>query len=100
VMVGDGEQYAAAAALMIREMGVPARVVLGFVPGSGDDEEGDDDTPPPTTRDGAVEIRGSDVQAWVEVALAGHGWVPFDVTPPRTQTPEQEQEETDTDPQP
>lgn len=99
VMVGDGEQYAAAAALMIREMGLPARVVLGFVPGSGDDE-GDGDVVVPTDEDGAVEIRGRDVQAWVEVAFAGHGWVPFDVTPPRSRTPEQEQEETDTDAQP
>ncbi|SFK04609.1 transglutaminase domain-containing protein [Cellulomonas sp. KH9] len=97
LMVGDGEQYAPAAALMIREMGLPARVVLGFVPGSGDD---DGEGAPPTDQDGPVEIRGRDVQAWVEVAFAGHGWVPFDVTPPRSRTPEQEQEETDTDPQP
>ncbi|UZN01785.1 transglutaminase-like domain-containing protein [Cellulomonas sp. S1-8] len=100
VTVGDGEQYAAAAALMIREMGLPARVVLGFDPGSGDDDEGDGEVVVPTDEDGAVEIRGRDVQAWVEVAFAGHGWVPFDVTPPRSRTPEQEQEETDTDPQP
>ncbi|ADG75086.1 transglutaminase domain protein [Cellulomonas flavigena DSM 20109] len=100
IMVGDGEQYAAAAALMIQARGLPARVVLGFVPGSGDDEDGTGDVPPPTDEDGAVEIRGRDVQAWVEVAFAGHGWVPFDVTPPRSRTPEQEQEETDTDPQP
>ncbi|WP_448629162.1 transglutaminase family protein [Cellulomonas soli] len=31
-MIGDGEQYASAMALMAREMGLPARVVLGFVP--------------------------------------------------------------------
>jgi len=100
LMVGDGEQYAAAAALMISEMGLPARVVLGFVPGSGDDDEGTGDVVVPTDEDGAVQVRGRDVQAWVEVAFAGHGWVPFDVTPPRSRTPEQEQEETDTDPQP
>lgn len=100
VMVGDGEQYASAAALMIRDMGLPARVVLGFVPGSGDDEDGDGEVAPPTDGDGAIEIRGRDVQAWVEVAFAGRGWVTFDVTPPRSRTPEQEQEETDTDPQP
>ncbi|MCC2336634.1 transglutaminase-like domain-containing protein [Cellulomonas wangsupingiae] len=100
LMVGDGEQYAAAAALMLQERGLPARVVLGFVPGSGDDEESDGEAVVPTDEDGAVQIRGRDVQAWVEVAFAGHGWVPFDVTPPRSRTPEQEQEETDTDPQP
>jgi len=100
VMVGDGEQYATSAALMISHMGLPTRVVLGFVPGSGDDVEGDETATVPTDEDGAVEIRGRDVQAWVEVAFAGHGWVTFDATPPRSRTPEQEQEETDTDPQP
>lgn len=99
IMVGDGEQYAAAMALMAREMGLPARVVLGFVPGAGDAGDGGEVTVP-TTDDGAVQIRGKDVQAWVEVAFAGHGWVAFDPTPPSSQTPEEEEENTPSDPQP
>ena len=31
-MIGDGEQYAVAAALMAREIGFPARVVVGYLP--------------------------------------------------------------------
>lgn len=57
-IVGDDEQYAAAFALMANAVGVPARVVLGAQVGSG----------------GIV--TGSDVHAWVEVSLAGLGWVP------------------------
>ena len=34
-LVGDEEQYAVTMALMARELGLPARVVLGFVPPSG-----------------------------------------------------------------
>lgn len=56
ILVGDDEQYAAAYALMIEDLGTPARVVLGAVPGS----------------DGVV--RGKDVHAWVEVQLADRSW--------------------------
>lgn len=87
LMVGDGEQYAAAMALMVREMGLPARVVLGFVPdGTGGDEP--------------LQITGKDVQAWVEVAFQGYGWVPFDPTPPPEQTPQQEDQEKPSEPNP
>ncbi|MBO3084012.1 transglutaminase-like domain-containing protein [Cellulomonas fengjieae] len=87
LMVGDGEQYAAAMALMVREMGLPARVVLGFVPEPGGAE-------------GPVEVTGADVQAWVEVAFQGYGWVPFDATPPPEQTPQQEDQEKPSEPNP
>ncbi|GEL99615.1 transglutaminase-like domain-containing protein [Cellulomonas terrae] len=87
LMVGDGEQYAAAMALMVREMGLPARVVLGFVPEPG-------------AGDGPVEVTGKDVQAWVEVAFQGYGWVPFDPTPPPEQTPQEEDQEKPSEPNP
>lgn len=88
-MIGDGEQYAAAMALMARSMGLPARVVLGFVPTTEDVAEGE-----------PVVVTGSDVQAWVEIAFAGHGWVPFDATPPKEKTPETDPTETNEDPNP
>lgn len=65
---GNGEQYASALALMARQLGMPARVVIGFKPG---------DT-------GTVALTGAHVQAWVEIALQTDdwsGWVPFDPTP-------------------
>ncbi|QSR31017.1 hypothetical protein CFI00_11020 [Nocardioides sp. S5] len=55
-MVGDHEQYAALLALAANRLGVPARVVVGAVPGD----------------DGLV--RGSDVTTWVEVRVADGSW--------------------------
>ncbi|CAN5415364.1 hypothetical protein BH11ACT1_BH11ACT1_21070 [soil metagenome] len=88
LMVGDGEQYASAMALMARQMGLPARVVLGFVP-TDDQRTGD-----------VVTVTAGDVDAWVEIAFSGYGWVPFDPTPPRTQTPQKDSATTAADPQP
>jgi hypothetical protein len=67
-MIGDGEQYSVTAALMARQLGFPARVVLGFVP--------------ETTGAGTSEIRGKDVSAWIEVDTAQYGWVTVDPNPP------------------
>ena len=53
---GDDEQFAAAYALMITQLGVPARVVFGALPES----------------DGVV--RGRDIHGWVEVQLADSSW--------------------------
>lgn len=88
LMVGDGEQYASAMALMVRQMGLPSRVVLGFVP--GEEERGAE----------SMTVTGDDVEAWVEVGFAGHGWVPFDPTPPRSQTPQEESTTKPSDPEP
>ena len=67
-MIGDGEQYSVTAALMARELGFPARVVMGFVP--------------ETTGPGVASIRGKDVSAWIEVDTAQYGWVTVDPNPP------------------
>lgn len=89
-MVGDSEQYASAMALMARHLGLPSRVVLGFV--------ADDDTP--TTGDGGRVFRGDDIRAWVEIAYVGHGWVPYFPTPPETKTPSEDMAEEEAEPQP
>lgn len=88
LMVGDGEQYASAMALMARSMGLPARVVMGFVP---DEEQAEAEE---------VTVTGDDVSAWVEIAFTGYGWVAFHPTPPETRTPEQDTPEEQSDPQP
>ena len=75
-MVGDDEQYAVAMALMARELGIPARVVMGFYP-DGKKPQGS----------GTVELTGNDVHAWVEVDFAGAGWVPFNPTPSEDNVP-------------
>jgi transglutaminase-like putative cysteine protease len=77
-MVGDGEQYASAMALMAREMGLPARVVLGFVPS------------PDAAGEKEITFTGSDIQAWVEINFAGYGWVSFFPTPDESRTTRQD----------
>lgn len=74
-MVGDDEQYAVTMALMARQLGIPARVVMGFYP----------EKPQPAGQ--AIDVKGKDVHAWVEVAFEGYGWVPFDPTPPKNNVP-------------
>lgn len=75
--VGNAEQYAAAMAVMARELGLPARVVLGFAP----DTSGD------------VQVTGADAAAWVEIAFEGHGWVPFDPVPDEDKKPKQQEQQ-------
>ncbi|WP_082812954.1 transglutaminaseTgpA domain-containing protein [Cellulomonas timonensis] len=102
LMVGDGEQYASAMALMARQMGLPSRVVIGFV-ASEDGEPDDaatDGAPTDDAEDGVVTFTGDDVEAWVEIAFAGHGWVAFDPTPPRSQTPQEDATTKPSDPEP
>jgi transglutaminase-like putative cysteine protease len=65
---GFCQQYAAAAAVLMREAGLPTRVVLGYTHG-------------PPDANGNFTVTTSDAHAWVEVYFSGIGWVPFDPTP-------------------
>jgi len=67
--IGYCQHFAGAMALMLRLLGVPARVAVGFVRGK--------------YQDGAWTITDHDAHAWVEVWFRGHGWLPFDPTPGR-----------------
>lgn len=78
-MIGDAEQYAVAAALMARQLGFPARVVMGFAP--------------EVTGTGSTPVRGADVSAWIEVNTAGQGWVSVDPVPPERPIPEEQPED-------
>jgi transglutaminase-like putative cysteine protease len=98
LMVGDDEQYASAMALMARELGLPARVVMGFAP--WEDENGEPVTDAEVDPDAPVAVTGADVRAWVEIAFEGYGWVAFDPTPPESQTPQDETETSQADPEP
>lgn len=64
---GYCEQFATAMAVMLRTLGVPARVAVGFT-GGRDDE-------------GSRVISSADAHAWVEAYFAGYGWISFDPTP-------------------
>lgn len=76
-MVGDDEQYATAMVLMARQLGIPARVVMGFYLDEKDPANGAQ----------SVTMKGDDVHAWVEVNFAGPGWVPFNPTPDKDHVP-------------
>ena len=58
--------YAMTMAVVLRNVGIPARIVAGFLPGerSGTDEV----------------VRNNNAHAWVEVYFPGYGWVTFDPT--------------------
>jgi hypothetical protein len=73
VLVGNAEQYAATLGLILRNSGIPARVVMGFVPETWNP-------------DGTVTITGNDAEAWVEFLVDGVGWVAAYPTPDRTKT--------------
>jgi hypothetical protein len=65
---GYCEQYAGAMAVMVRAAGIPARVALGYTPGT-------------VQENGTRLITSDDAHAWVEVYFYDLGWVPFDPTP-------------------
>lgn len=76
--VGDDEQFAVATALIARELGFPARVVVGARLSATD--------PGVFTCDDG-ECRGQDLSAWTEVLSDDGAWIPIDVTPQWSQTP-------------
>lgn len=84
-MIGDGEQYAVAAALMARRIGFPARVVVGYLPDPAEsDEEGDGD---------AKVFVSRELQAWIEVQTAEGEWLPVDPNPEPRPIPEKEHDQ-------
>ncbi|MBP0462243.1 transglutaminase family protein, partial [Streptomyces montanisoli] len=61
-------------AAMARTLGIPARVAVGFAPG----------TP---QADGTVDVALSDAHAWPELYFQGVGWTRFEPTPSRGSLP-------------
>jgi len=61
--------FSSAMALMARSLGIPARVVVGFAPGS------------PTQDRSAYVVTTHDEHAWPELYFSGVGWVRFEPTP-------------------
>ena len=70
--IGYCQQFSGAMALMLRMVGIPARVATGFTRGSYNSD----------TREHRV--RDLDAHSWVEVNFTGIGWVTFDPTPAAT----------------
>jgi transglutaminase-like putative cysteine protease len=68
---GYCQHYAGAMALMLRYLGIPARVAVGFTSGDYDEDRR------------RWTVTDHDAHAWVEVWFEGWGWLPFDPTPTR-----------------
>jgi protein-glutamine gamma-glutamyltransferase len=68
---GYCQHFAGAMALMLRYLGIPARVAAGFTSGSYD------------ARTGTWTVTDHDAHTWVEAWFRGYGWLPFDPTPGR-----------------
>jgi transglutaminase-like putative cysteine protease len=65
---GYCEHYASAFVVLMRALGIPARVATGYHGGEVN------------AVDGAFTVRQADAHAWAEVWLAGRGWVRVDPT--------------------
>jgi hypothetical protein len=66
---GNCEYFASAGVVLLRELGVPARLVTGFVAEDWNEYGG------------YWDIRQRNAHAWVEAYLPGQGWTSFDPTP-------------------
>lgn len=67
---GHCEYFATSMVVLLRNMGIPARLVTGFLGGDYNDK-GD-----------FYVVRESHAHAWVEVYFNSDGWIRFDPTPP------------------
>lgn len=85
-MIGDDEQYAVAFALKAHELGIPARVVMGFQA--------------PADATGPWTLTGANVHVWAEVDYEGFGWVPVVPVPAADRTPTNEQTPPQREPKP
>jgi transglutaminase-like putative cysteine protease len=68
---GYCQHYAGAMTMMLRYLGVPARVAAGFTSGTYNSGKGE------------WTVTDHDAHTWVEVWFDGYGWLPFDPTPGR-----------------
>jgi len=70
---GYCQHFAGAMAVMLRLLGVPARVAAGFSNGEYNEKRRE------------WTVTDYDAHTWVEVYFPGYGWIPFDPTPGRGQ---------------
>ncbi|WEK60605.1 MAG: DUF3488 and transglutaminase-like domain-containing protein [Candidatus Microbacterium colombiense] len=64
--------FAGAFALMAESLGMQARIVVGYLPGTATDEKRGDET--------IFSVASDQLHSWPEVLFPGVGWVPFEPT--------------------
>lgn len=62
---GFCQHYTAAMVVLVRSVGLPARIAVGFRTGT-------------QQRDGSYLVRTTDAHVWVEVLFPRYGWLPFE----------------------
>lgn len=62
---GFCQQYTAAMTVMVRALGLPARIAVGYRSGTRQE-------------DGSYLVQSDDAHVWVEVLFPGYGWLPFE----------------------
>jgi transglutaminase-like putative cysteine protease len=72
---GYCQHFAGAMALMLRYLGIPARVGAGFTTGQYNHDKKE------------WTVSDTNAHTWVEAWFAGYGWLPFDPTPGRGRLP-------------
>ena len=69
--MGHCELYASALALMVRSLGIPARLVNGYRGGNWNPD------------DRSYIVTADMAHVWAEVFFIDYGWIPFDPSPPQ-----------------
>jgi hypothetical protein len=62
---GFCQHYTAAMTVMVRTLGLPARIAVGYRSGTRQE-------------DGSYLVQSDDAHVWVEVLFPGYGWLPFE----------------------
>lgn len=66
---GHCERFASALSLLLRQIGIPSRIAIGFVPAEKNEIGG------------FYNVRDTHAHAWVEAYFPGRGWTILDATP-------------------
>jgi len=69
---GNCEYFASALVLLLRHLGIPSRLAVGFLAAEWNEFGG------------FFDVRQSDAHAWAEAYLPDRGWTAFDATPPES----------------
>lgn len=68
---GYCDHFSSSMAVMLRTIGIPARWVKGFAPGTEVETKGNQKV---------MQIRNMDAHSWIEVYFPNYGWIPFEAT--------------------
>ena len=72
--------FASAFALMARTLGMPTRIVVGYLPGNPTTAPTGGEAPEQVDGQTVYSVSSSQLHAWPEVYFNGIGWVPFEPT--------------------